>query len=144
MSESEGKKGFKIIGVDMQRGYIDVQYTFQKGDYEYDPIWLSVGIPDNLIEKEEDINKEEIVDLVKKHYPLEDFLKNRPKRETSDKPLPIFEKEEFFEVLDNELTKSDYNEQKGAGTGSFYGTDTDIIRTRHIIIDTLIELGLIK
>lgn len=144
MSEKTGKKSFNIMNVDLNKGYVDVQYTYIEDNFVYDPIWLTLPLPEKKNELDE-ADKEKIIQLAKSRFPLKEFLYHRSKQQLE----PLFNKEEAYEVQDGDFQKAtvqtiDKGELTQEHLTSFYGSLDDVARIRHIVLDVLTDLGIIK
>jgi hypothetical protein len=144
MSEKAGKKSFNIMNVDLNAGYVDVQYTYVEDNFVYDPIWLTLPLPEKKNELDE-TDKEKIIQLAKSKFPLNDFLYHRSKQKLE----PIFDKEEVYEVQDGDFQKAtvetiDKGELTQDHLTSYYGSLEEVAKIRHIVLDILTDLGIIK
>jgi hypothetical protein len=125
--------------VDVINGFITVNYFSEQNQQ----ISVNIGIPTD--EEGNYVKSSELIELVKKNYPEFNFKLKNIQRDSE-------ELAELEALIDTELTiekpsersNSNVGEEKTINLDSRYGTKFEINNVKHIVLNTLIEMGLIK
>lgn len=138
------KRGFNIDNVDLESGIITVTYTCETEEGPLAPLTFTLGLP--LNDKIKDKNF--ILEFVQLSYPEDEFQRQRlvkrydiPEQIKTDlENNPIELSEDFIRSSKN-IEPSEEAIDNGK---SVYGDEYSIVAMRHIIIETLEDLGLLK
>lgn len=136
------QKSFTIEEINTESGTITVTYHAKADDVDLPSITLSMGLP-----VDERINdKDFVLDFVKLSYPEDHFQQQRlfKRYDLSDELKTKLEKVsvDFNEIP--EIKKQGEEDGIMDGGKSVYGDEYRTIAIRHIIIETLEQLGLLK
>lgn len=146
-SESIAKTRFKIEGVDVQTGLINVQYIYEYEPGKEDTIDTTLGIPMDSAGRFMEPDK--VVKYVEKYYPYGEFQRRRvieKNKTVHTEELEKLNSKEFDVSVDKDPLSEEINkvEDEPKGDISIYGDLREVTKIRHIVLDTLESLGLIK
>lgn len=131
------KKTFTILKIVPEEFYMEVEYAF--GDKK---LIHNMGIP-TITGNKFVTDPKEIIQYLSSNYPIQLIS-----QEQEEEGGPVIS-EEILSLVGNSLEIEDPKEEEITASGdlsldSIYGPISNIIATKHIILDTLKELDLIK